>query len=149
MSIGRITGPFKSHADQMSIRRPTDILKKSNFLSFCFFAFLFVSRMPLLYNVYFKDNVYVLPCNLVYYFMGVTWYDHWPEWLFLKGPVWFLLFPVILVFIKNIVMYILRIMFTFYLVTLFISLQIQYVNVLIKFKPKEVFNVEKPITHIY
>ena len=68
MSIGRITGPFKSHPDQMSIRRPTDILKKSNFLSFCFFAFLFVSRMPLLYNVYFKDNVYVLPCNLVYFF---------------------------------------------------------------------------------
>jgi len=30
-----------------------------------------------------------------------------------------------------------------------ISLQIQYVNVLIKIKPKEAFNVEKPITNIY
>ena len=35
-------------------------------------------------------------------------------------------------------------MFTVYFVTLFISFQIQYyVNVLIKFKHKEVFNVEK------
>jgi hypothetical protein len=33
--------------------------------------------------------------------------------------------------------------------TLFISLQIQYVSVLIKFRPKEVFNVKKTITHIY
>jgi cell division protein FtsB len=47
------------------------------------------------------------------------------------------------------IVYILWIMFTFYFVTLFISLPIQYVNVLIKFKPKDVFNVEKPITHIY
>ena len=67
MSIRRITGPFKSHSGQMSIRRPTGILKKSHFLSFCS-SFLFVSRMPLLYSVYFKDNVYVLLCNLVYFF---------------------------------------------------------------------------------
>jgi hypothetical protein len=59
--------PLKRHSGQMSIRRPTGILKKSNFLSFCF-CFLFVSRMPLLYSVYFMDNVYVLLCNLVYFF---------------------------------------------------------------------------------
>ena len=41
------------------------------------------------------------------------------------------------------------IMFTFYIVTLFISLQIQYINVLIKSKSKEVFNVEKPIKNMY
>ena len=41
-------------------------------------------------------------------------------------------------------------MLTFYFATLSISFQIQYyVKVLIKFKQKEVFNVEKPITNIY
>jgi hypothetical protein len=47
------------------------------------------------------------------------------------------------------IVYILWIMFAFCFVTLFISLQLQYVNVLIKFKTKEVFNVEKLIAHIY
>jgi hypothetical protein len=37
--------------------------------------------------------------------MGVTWYDHLTRltFHFVKGPVWFLLFPVILEFIKIIV----------------------------------------------
>ena len=61
-----------------------------------------------------------------------------------------LLFVYLLYFITLQCMLILWIMFTFYFVTLFISFQIQYyVNVLIRFKQKEVFNVEKPITNIY
>ena len=67
MSIRRLTGPFNSHSGQMSIRQHTGILKKSNFLSFCV-SFLLVSCIPLLYSVNVMDNVYVLLCNLVYFF---------------------------------------------------------------------------------
>ena len=89
------TGPLrKGQSGQMSIRRPTGIFKKSNFLSFCFCIFL---------------------SPVCHYF----------------------------------IVYILWIMFAFCFVTLSISLQLQYVNVLIKFKTKEVFNVKKPITDIY
>jgi hypothetical protein len=85
MSIWQPTDTHqKSQSGQMSIRWPTSTLKQGNLDKWIYdglqvsikksislsswFCFLFISSISLLYSVYVMDHVYVLLCNLVYFF---------------------------------------------------------------------------------